>query len=79
MSEDTRQMYEASLFSVLCRDRTRSSGIKLEHRKFNTDMCKNFFMARVSECRNRLPREVVESPSVGIFKICLDTYLCDLL
>ena len=34
---------------------------------------------RVTEHRNRLSREVVESPSMEIFKTRLDIYLCDLL
>jgi len=33
----------------------------------------------VTEHWNRLPREVVEYPSLEIFKTCLDAYLCDLL
>lgn len=42
-------------------------------------MKKNFFTVRVPEHWNRLPREVVESPSLNIFKSHLDTYLCNLL
>ena len=38
-----------------------------------------FFTVRVMEHWNRLFRKVVESPSMEIFKTCLDTYLCDLL
>ena len=42
-------------------------------------MSKNFLTVRVMENRNRLPREVVESPSLEIFKTRLDAYLCDLV
>ena len=42
-------------------------------------MQKNFFTVRVTEHWNRLPREVVKSPSMEIFKTCLDTSLCSLL
>ena len=68
----------ANLFSVVCGDRIRGNGQKMEHRKFCTNMWKNFTM-RVTEHWNRLPREVVESPSLEIFKAHLDAYLGSLL
>jgi len=42
-------------------------------------MKKNFFTLRVTEHWIRLPREVVESPSLEIFKTRLDKVLCSLL
>jgi len=42
-------------------------------------MRKNFFPLRVTEHWNRLPREVVEPPSLEIFKTRLDKVLCSLL
>jgi len=42
-------------------------------------MRKNFFPVRVTEHWNRLPREVVESPSLEIFKTRLNKFLYNLL
>ena len=72
-------MDESRLFLVVCSDKTSRNSLKLEYRKFHTNMWKNFFMVMVTEHWNRLPREVVKFPSMEIFKTRLNAYLCNLL
>ncbi|KFV78548.1 hypothetical protein N308_02051, partial [Struthio camelus australis] len=55
------------------------NGQKLKHRKFHLNLRKNFFTVRVTGHWNRLPREVVESPLLGIFKTCLVVNLGNVL
>ena len=65
-------------FFVVPSDRTRGSRHKLEHRKFHMNTRKNFSTVRVTECWNRLPREVTQSP-LEIFKTHIEAFLLSLL
>ena len=61
------------------RIRMRGNRHKLKHRKFHLNIRKSFFIVRVTKHWNSLRREVVESPSLEIFKSHLDTILCNML
>jgi len=70
------------LFSRVCGNRTRGNGFngfKLKEGRFRLDKRKKSFTMRVVRHWNRLPGDVVDSPSLETFKVSLGKTLSNVI
>lgn len=63
------------LFHLTETDKTRGHSLKLRQEKYSLDIRKKFLMERVIKYWDGQSREVVESPSLDVFKKRLDAHL----
>ena len=68
-----------NIFSRACCDRTRANDFKLREGRSRLHIRKKFFMLRVVKHQRRLPREMVDAPSLETFKARLDRALSNLI
>ena len=67
------------LFERVDNSRTSGNGLKLKEGRFRLDVRGKFFTMRVVRRWNRLPKEVVDAPSLEVFKARLDGALGNLV
>ena len=70
---------KSQLFERVDNSRTRENGFKMKEGRFKLDIRGKFFTKRAVRCWNRLPREVVDAPSLEMFKAMLDGDLGSLI
>ena len=67
------------LLNRACSGRRRDNGFKPKGGRFKLDIRKTFFTMRVVKPWPRLPREVVDAPSLETFKARLDGALSNMI
>ncbi|PKU45425.1 hypothetical protein llap_4278 [Limosa lapponica baueri] len=60
------------LFIRECSDRRKGNSFKVKEGRFRLDIRKKLFTVKVTRHWNRLPRQVVDAPSLEVFKTRLD-------
>jgi len=68
-----------NLFSRASCNRRKGNGFKLKEGTFRLDTRKTFFTVRVVKHWKRLPRKVMDAPSLETFKVRLDGALSNLV
>ena len=69
----------SQLFERVDNSWTRGNSFKLKEGRFRLDVRAKFFTRRVVRCWHRLPTEVVDAPSLEVFKARLDGALRNLV
>ena len=67
------------LFSKAPEGRTRSNGWKLIKERSNLELRRNFLTVRTINQWNNLPPEVVNAPTLEVFKKRLDSHLSEMV
>lgn len=73
-----RRLYSGGLFSQVRSKRMNENGLKLLQKTFGLAIRKHFFTVRVARHWNRLPRELVKSPSLEVLKRKVDVAFGDM-